>query len=686
MKRFAAFVLISALLAAPAAALAYSDNVGEEAVRYNILYGFEDGSLRLEDNITRAQMAKTLCTVLLEDESEADAGLTDIGDHWAKGYIAKASMLGLVNGFEDNTFRPDEELTLELAVKMIVGNGSNASYPADHLAFALEHGLLDNVDALTGETVCRGDAAQIFLNAIHSAEDGDFASDAVFKGAYRLHSLFGPVIAPLKAKSTGGGGASGASTPMVLPGAAPETNTPTTDQNSYYSPYMNPERNGEEYSSEEENSFKSAAIYPLSTFSIDTDTASYSNIRRLILNGRSIPEDAVRTEEIINYFDYDLPQPTDGTPFSVTSETAKCPWNDEHLLTMINVQGGELTERQPQSLVFLIDVSGSMANYNKLPLIKRSMRLLLEQLDERDTISIVTYAGEAETVSVGLSAADKDKLTEAIDSLQAYGATNGEGGLELAYAQAESLRCDGNNRVILCSDGDFNVGASDDESLARLIESKRDNGIFLSVLGFGMGNYKDSKMELLADKGDGGCYYIDNLREAKKVLCNEMTSTLCTIAKDVKIQTEFDPSQVSEYRLIGYENRRLENNDFADDSVDAGEIGAGASVTALYEIIPAEGYSTEKSPAAVRLRYKQPEGGESILKEYPVSGAVSAGSENLRFASAAAEIGMLLSKSEYAGTSSYDSVIGLARNAYGNDRFGIRHEFVQLMDILRARK
>ena len=676
---------MSALLAAPAAAFAYSDNVGEEAVRYNILYGFEDGSLRLDDSITRAQMAKTLCTVLSEEENEAYSPFTDTDGHWANGFIAKANELDLVNGFEDKTFRPDEELTLEQAVKMIVGNGGNASYPADHLAFAMEHGLLDNVDAISGETVCRGDAAQIFLNAIHSAEDGDFLSDAKFRGAYRLHSLFGPVNASLKARSAGGGAAS-AYTPEVLPGAAPEASAPTTGPTAYFSPYINPERSGEEYSSEEENSFKSAAIYPLSTFSIDTDTASYSNIRRFILNGQEIDPDAVRKEEIINYFDYDLPQPDDGTPFSVTSETAKCPWNDEHLLTMINVQGEELTDRQPQSLVFLIDVSGSMADYNKLPLIKRSMRLLLERLDERDTISIVTYAGDAETVSVGLSAADKDKLTEAIDSLQAYGATNGEGGLELAYAQAERLRCEGNNRIILCSDGDFNVGASDDKSLLKLIQSKRDNGIFLSVLGFGMGNYKDSKMELLADKGDGGYYYIDNLREAKKVLCDEMTSTLYTIAKDVKIQAEFDPAQVSEYRLIGYENRRLENNEFADDRVDAGEIGTGASVSALYEMIPADGYSPDKSLAAVRLRYKQPKGGESILKEYPVSGAASEGSENLRFASAAAELGMLLSRSEYAGTSSYDSVIDLARSAYGNDRFGIRHEFVQLVDILRVRK
>jgi Ca-activated chloride channel family protein len=369
---------------------------------------------------------------------------------------------------------------------------------------------------------------------------------------------------------------------------------------------------------------------------------------------------------------------------------------------MINIQGEELKERQPQNLVFLLDVSGSMYSYNKLPLVKRSMELLLDKLSYKDTISIVTYSSGTKVLASGINASRKGKIMSIINSLGAGGSTAGEAGLQRAYEQAEKFKCDGNNRIILCTDGDFNVGISDNDELKKMISEKRDNNIFISVLGFGMGNYKDDKLETIADNGDGGYYYIDNLREAKKVLSDEMTSTLYTIAKDVKIQVEFNPSQVESYRLIGYENRVLENEQFADDKTDAGELGAGASVTALYEIVPAKTAATEASSQSelryqtaiyrdsnelmdVKLRYKLPTGGDSILKEYPITAEATTAEpgENFRFAAGVAELGMLLNDSEYKGTSSYDSVIELIRGAMGDDKYGFRHELVQMVDLIR---
>ncbi len=378
----------------------------------------------------------------------------------------------------------------------------------------------------------------------------------------------------------------------------------------------------------------------------------------------------------------------------MTTEVSDCPWNKNNKLAMIGIKGEEITERTPQNLTLLIDVSESMSAANKLPLVKKSILLLLDRLDERDTVSIVTYANGVNLALDGTSAADKEKITAALGSLSASGSTNGSGGLETAYAQALKNKIDGNNRIILCTDGDFNVGPSSAAELEKLVKDKRDKGIFISVLGFGTGNYKDSRMEIIADKGDGSYYYIDSLREAKKVFADEMTSTLYTIAKDVKIQVEFNPAKIKEYRLIGYENRKLGNED-----KDAGELGAGTSIVALYELVTADGesagaengelgYQTARYKESdelfrVNLRYTEPAGTESRLITKPVSETVGETSDNFRFAAAAAELGMILNESEFKGTSSYADAIALARGARGEDTFGLRTEFVQLVDLLK---
>jgi Ca-activated chloride channel family protein len=355
------------------------------------------------------------------------------------------------------------------------------------------------------------------------------------------------------------------------------------------------------------NAFLAVAANPLSTFSIDVDRASYSNVRRFILGGQLPPKDAVRIEELINYFTYDYPQPVGDDPFSVTTELMTTPWNAQHKLVRIGLQGERIDSEQlpPSNLVFLIDVSGSMSSANKLPLLKSAFRLLVNELREDDRVAIVVYAGAAGLVLPPTSGDQKDRILDAIGALEAGGSTAGGAGLTLAYRQAmESFLVEGNNRVILATDGDFNVGPSSDAEMVRLIEERRDSGVFLTVLGFGTGNLKDSKMEKLADKGNGNYAYIDNLLEAKKVLVSELGGTLFTIAKDVKIQVEFNPEKVFAYRLIGYENRLLRNEDFADDTKDAGEIGAAHSVTALYEIVPVGAEATVEIQGLDSLRYQ----------------------------------------------------------------------------------
>ncbi|WP_321309707.1 von Willebrand factor type A domain-containing protein [Marinifilum fragile] len=464
--------------------------------------------------------------------------------------------------------------------------------------------------------------------------------------------------------------------------------------------------NTEGYSTINENNYKNAVETPVSTFSIDVDAASYSNVRRFLTNGEKPPIDAVRIEEMINYFNYNYEQPTGEHPFAIHHEIARCPWNNDNLLLHIGLQGKKIeTENLPASnLVFLLDVSGSMNSQNKLPLLKKAFKLLVNQLRPEDKVAIVVYAGSSGLVLPSTNGNKKEEILNALNKLNAGGSTAGAAGLELAYKTARENFIDGgNNRIILATDGDFNVGISSNAEMERLIEKERDNGVFISVLGFGMGNYKDDKMEIIADKGNGNYSYIDNILEAKKVLVNEFGGTLHTIAKDVKIQIEFNPAIVEEYRLIGYENRMLNKEDFDDDKKDAGELGSGHNVTALYEIklakrkkkdqnlkyqdtkLNAKALSKDEI-ASVKFRYKNPEGRKSILitEEIPMNiQAKQSLSENFQFSAAVAGFGLLLRESKHKGNCNYEMLIDLAQNSKGKDEEGYRGEFIRLMKLAK---
>ncbi|KAA2245586.1 DUF3520 domain-containing protein [Chitinophaga agrisoli] len=462
--------------------------------------------------------------------------------------------------------------------------------------------------------------------------------------------------------------------------------------------------NTEDYSPINENDFRAVNNQPLSTFSIDVDRAAYSNVRRFLNSGQLPPADAVRVEEMINYFDYQYQAPTTEDPVAIYTDMAVCPWNKEHQLVRIALKGKTVaTDKLPASnLVFLIDVSGSMGSENKLPLVKQALKALVQQLRPNDKVAIVVYAGAAGLVLPSTPGSEKTTILDALDKLEAGGSTAGGQGILLAYKTAASnLIEDGNNRVILATDGDFNVGASSDGELQRMIEEEREKGISLSVLGFGMGNYKDNKLELLADKGNGNYAYIDNFEEARRTFVTEFGGTLFTIAKDVKLQIEFNPKYVQSYRLVGYENRLLQNEDFNNDKKDAGDMGAGHTVTALYEVIPAGTKSNTVSwvdplkyqettvvgnhggeVLTVKLRYKRPAEKKSQLMTrvltyqlQPISNAPA----DFRMCAAVAEFGQLLRNSSYKGQASYDEVVAMATGAKGEDPEGYRSEFIQLV-------
>ncbi len=465
------------------------------------------------------------------------------------------------------------------------------------------------------------------------------------------------------------------------------------------------EPNTESYDHVVENAFLAVTKNPLSTFSVDVDTASYANTRRFLAQGKLPPKDAVRIEELINYFDYDYPDPSGAEPFSVTTEVSVAPWKPEHRLVHIGLQGKRLAKKDmpPRNLVFLLDVSGSMGEPNKLPLLKRSLKELTETLTQKDRIAIVVYAGASGQVLPSTSATQKTQILDALERLEAGGSTNGGEGIELAYEIARRhFRKDGINRVILATDGDFNVGVSSPAALSRLIEEKRKTGVFLTVLGFGMGNYKDSTLEKLADKGNGNYAYIDDIAEARKVLVQQAGATLVTIAKDVKIQVEFNPKWASSYRLIGYENRLLANEDFNNDKKDAGDIGAGHTVTALYEVVPVGAPSPAGSvdalkyqkPAApsdaqasdelmtVKLRYKAPQGDTSKLISEVIkarSTELSKTSNTFRYAASVAAFGMLLRDSAHAGNADFGMVKALAEGAESRDPHGYWREYLGMV-------
>ncbi len=469
------------------------------------------------------------------------------------------------------------------------------------------------------------------------------------------------------------------------------------------------EFNTEAYDRIYENPFLAAQSNPLSTFSIDVDTASYSNVRRFLTQGKLPPPDAVRIEELVNYFRYDYAAPEGDAPFSAHVEVAACPWNAEHRLARIGLKGQEFAqeERGACNLVFLLDVSGSMNQPNKLPLLKSAMQMLVENLGKRDRVAIVVYAGSAGLVLPSTTCDEKQTILSALGRLEAGGSTNGGQGIRLAYKIArDNFVIDGVNRVLLCTDGDFNVGTTSQGDLIRLLEERAKEGVFLSVLGFGMGNYKDSTLEKLADKGNGNYAYIDTIHEARKVLVEQMDGTLVTIAKDVKIQVDFNPAEVGAYRLIGYENRMLRAEDFHDDTKDAGEIGAGHTVTALYELVPAgkerdlprvdaSKYQAPRSPSpaaaggelfTIKLRYKHPQADTSELLTFAVvddDKPWAHASGDFRFAAGVAAFGMLLRDSEHKGAADYDLVLQLAENV-GGDPSGYRGEFLQLVKTAKA--
>lgn len=476
---------------------------------------------------------------------------------------------------------------------------------------------------------------------------------------------------------------------------------------AYSAPPPPSQFNTEEYTRIYDNRFLTTMDNPLSTFSIDVDTGSYSNVRRYITDNQLPPKDAVRIEEMINYFKYDYPKPKRKHPFSISTELATCPWNPLHLLLHIGIKGKELKSGKitPSNLVFLIDVSGSMNSPDKLPLLQSSFKLLVENLTAKDRVALVVYAGAAGLVLPPTPGNEKEKILDAIERLEAGGSTAGGEGILLAYKTAEeNFIKKGNNRIILATDGDFNIGISSTSELVRMIEEKREKGISLTTLGFGTGNYKDNRLEQLADKGNGNYFYIDSIKEGKKVFVYDMRGTLFTIAKDVKIQVEFNPVKVKSYRLIGYENRELKKEDFNDDKKDAGELGAGHTVTALYEIVPAVSGRPEtttiplrfqetrvkkeafkgREMALIKLRYKKPKGTTSRLITRPVKWKdveIPSGSDNSRFSAAVAMFGMLLRESENAGNSSFDKVLSLTRESLAYDPYGYRSEFLRLVTI-----
>lgn len=460
------------------------------------------------------------------------------------------------------------------------------------------------------------------------------------------------------------------------------------------------EHNTEEYDLISENIFKDALTNPLSTFSIDVDKASYSNVRRFLTQNQKPYKDAVRIEELINYFDYSYPQPKNGHPFSVTVEAGKSPWNENNQLVLVGLKGENINENEipANNLVFLIDVSGSMSDPNKLPLLKQAFKYLVDQLRPQDRVAIVVYAGAAGLVLESTPGTNKSKINAAIEMLEAGGSTAGGAGIRLAYKVAqENYIHGGNNRVILASDGDFNVGVSSTSEMVKLIEEKRNSGVYLSILGFGMGNYKDGRMEQISNAGNGNYAYIDNVMEAKKVFGTELWGTLYTIANDVKIQVEFNPAKVKAYRLIGYENRIMNHEDFNNDKKDAGDIGCGHTVTALYEIVPADSENTNPNVdplqytqqiltksndlMTVKIRYKKPGDDTSKLLAHRVEAGKTKYTNNLLFASAVAEFGMLLRESEFKGSSSFASSLARAKSSKGDDEYGYKSDFIKLIEM-----
>ncbi len=556
------------------------------------------------------------------------------------------------------------------------------------------------------EVVLRGDSVR--TNVLLTAASTSLQQEVV-TAAGKTDAAAAPVTANSPAyerRIAGRGIAGGIATGTTMQRAMLPSPQPRYPGYPRYPRQFGDSANTEAYDPISENPFRSPRVAPLSTFSVDVDRASYTNVRRFLTRGSLPPRDAVRIEELVNYFPYDDPTPSGDVPLRISTELAAAPWNHNHDLLRIALRARDIDMRRApaSNLVFLIDVSGSMYGPGRLPLVKQSLALLVNELREEDHVAIVVYAGRAGLVLPSTPGSDKQRILQALDGLEAGGSTAGGAGIRLAYDVArQNFIRGGNNRVILCTDGDFNVGQSSDGELVRLIEDRRRDGSFLTILGFGMGNYKDAKMEKLAGAGNGNYGYIDDLLEARKMLVREMGGTLVTVAKDVKLQVEFDPTRVRAYRLLGYEDRMLRDEDFANDAKDAGDIGAGHTVTALYEIVrtgvpldvtlpdvsplryqqPVESRGRGDELLHVAMRYKAPDGERSMLVTQPVraSSERRTASESMRFASAVAGFGMLLRHSPNAGSLTWDDVLTLARGARGGDEDGYRADFIRLAEI-----
>lgn len=674
---------------------------GADRQRTDVYY--DKGQVPIPEATTNLGLSET------EREIRTSDGIVAIG---SGGAIVSKEMAGSITLSTETRAKPPTSPTPGLSAANAAGDKPVSTHEIDALTITLSSLDYDDSSFLKPTTSIDGAEPQRNRRLAQVGHGGkSFAyGDASHPDAVELQIAepiqFGRSVKPVETEFK-----TGLSEALIAPSFGVEAELPIVGAT-----FRNTARPA--YGPLVDNPWFSPLDEPLSTFSIDVDTASWTNLRAMIRDGRSadsIPNDAVRIEELINYFDWDYPQPGGEHPFALATEIAQCPWNENHRLLRVGIQGHEMarTERPDANLVFLLDVSGSMNKPNKLPLVKRAISVLVEELEERDTVSIVVYAGAEGLALKPTSGRDQVTIQDALEKLGAGGSTNGGAGIKLAYKMArEQFKDDGINRVILCTDGDFNVGTTGTEELVSLVEQEAESGVFLSVCGFGQDNLNDAMLEEITNKGNGNYSYIDGFREARKVFLQDLMGTLVTIAKDVKIQIEFNPSQVDGYRLIGYANRKLEAEDFENDEIDAGEVGSGHAVTALYEIVPAGAkdnpaddeialrYQEKDRPAPERklipsgelallkLRYKQPDGEQSILMEQPVMPSGKRwerASEDFRFASAVGLFGMILREHESVGEANFQDVIAIASKAKGADPQGWRAEFVDLVRQLADR-
>lgn len=684
VRRALASMTAAAVLAVPCVGLT------AETGDYWFLEGYEDGQLHLDQNLTRAEFAKMVAEAF-DLQNAAEKTFTDLdSSHWSYPYVMRVVQAGAIDGYSDGSFRPDDLVTFEEAAKIASGlllNSWNVQLEKG-VATAIEYGITDGIQAMIGEDITRGEAAQMISNALQVKEETvNCWTGGVTTG----------VISSGSEDTSGTDSESDTVLGFNVDGNRNYDSGSTSDGNEYLGgggglPVVT---DIEVQGVTGENQFVDTSDTSDSAFPVDTDTASYHMLRRFILNGQAPEEGDLQTQELINYFDYNAPLPEDGETFGISAELGECPWNTENQLVRVAVQAKEaVAEDQPNNLVFLVDVSGSMYGGNKLPALKEGLRALADTLKEEDRLSIVVYANGVKVILDGATGIEREKINSAIDQLGTSGGNSSGDGLTMAYNQVDKYLVEGNNRVVICSDGDFSVGLNTGNQLKSLIRQGNSRGIYVTALGLDMNNYRDAALAAFAVNGQGSYAYIDNAKEARQILTDTVTSPIATIAEDVSLQVSFNSRYVASYRLVGYENAAEMTENAVNSAPYTEDLGAGARVTALYEIVPArDGQTTSSSETTeetsgqlldVKVQYKEPESGEEKTAAYALdadaAGTVSA---DFYFASALAELGMLLNGSEYAGTSSYDAVITLAEQGLGEDPYNLKGEFIQLVDLLR---